>query len=93
MCVRTEAEQLQVEAHPLERLVVLASRRLRLEFATDPVDLRKVLDAVERFVASMGDLPQIFAPGERFSYSNAGFAVLGRLVEVLRGTTWDRALH
>lgn len=49
-------------------------------------------DAVERFVASMGDLPQIFAPGERFSYSNAGFAVLGRLVEVLRGTTWDRAL-
>lgn len=50
-------------------------------------------DAVERFVASMGDLPQIFAPGERFSYSNAGFAVLGRLVEVLCGTTWDRALQ
>lgn len=50
-------------------------------------------DAIERFVASMGDLPQIFAPGERFSYSNAGFAVLGRLVEVLRGTTWDRALQ
>ncbi|MFE6511706.1 serine hydrolase domain-containing protein [Nocardioides sp. NPDC057767] len=50
-------------------------------------------DAVERFVASMGDLPQVFTPGERFSYSNAGFAVLGRLVEVLRGTTWDRALH
>ncbi|MFE4002624.1 serine hydrolase domain-containing protein [Nocardioides sp. YIM B13467] len=50
-------------------------------------------DAVERFVASMGDLPQIFTPGERFSYSNAGFAVLGRLVEVLRGTTWDRALQ
>ncbi|MEU0313724.1 serine hydrolase domain-containing protein [Nocardioides sp. NPDC006273] len=50
-------------------------------------------DAVERFVASMGDLPQIFAPGERFSYANTGFAVLGRLVEVLRGTTWDRALQ
>jgi len=50
-------------------------------------------DAVERFVDSMGDLPQIFAPGERFSYSNAGFAVLGRLVEVVRGTTWDRALQ
>ncbi|TQL68430.1 CubicO group peptidase (beta-lactamase class C family) [Nocardioides albertanoniae] len=50
-------------------------------------------DAVERFVASMVDLPQIFAPGERFSYANTGFAVLGRLVEVLRGTTWDRALQ
>ncbi|GGU40000.1 serine hydrolase [Nocardioides albus] len=50
-------------------------------------------DAVERFVAAMGDLPQTFAPGERFSYSNTGFAVLGRLVEVLRGTTWDRALQ
>ncbi|MEI7057212.1 serine hydrolase domain-containing protein [Nocardioides sp. CCNWLW239] len=50
-------------------------------------------DAVERFVDSMGDLPQIFAPGQRFSYNNAGFAVLGRLVEVVRGTTWDRALQ
>lgn len=50
-------------------------------------------DAVERFVDSMVDLPQIFAPGERFSYANTGFAVLGRLVEVLRGTTWDRALR
>ncbi|GGR40963.1 CubicO group peptidase (beta-lactamase class C family) [Nocardioides luteus] len=50
-------------------------------------------DAVERFVASMGDLSQIFAPGERFSYCNTGFAVLGRLVEVLREATWDRALQ
>lgn len=50
-------------------------------------------DALERFVDSMGDLPQIFVPGERFSYANTGFAVLGRLVEVVRGTTWDRALQ
>ena len=38
------------------------------------------------------DLPQLFTPGELFSYNNAAFSVLGRLVEVLRGKTWEPAL-
>ncbi|WP_370948012.1 serine hydrolase domain-containing protein [Amycolatopsis sp. cg5] len=41
-------------------------------------------DAVEKLVDSFGDVPQLFAPGELFSYNNAGFCVLGRLIEVLR---------
>ncbi len=49
-------------------------------------------DAVERYVATLGDLPQLFAPGATFSYNNTGFVVLGRLVEVLRGQPFDEAL-
>ncbi len=32
-------------------------------------------------------------PGDRFHYSNLGYAVLGRLVEVLRGRPWDAVLR
>ncbi|MEU0316467.1 serine hydrolase domain-containing protein [Nocardioides sp. NPDC006273] len=49
-------------------------------------------DAVERYVATLSDLPQLFAPGETFSYNNTGFVVLGRLVEVLRGQPYDQVL-
>lgn len=34
----------------------------------------------------------VHAPGTRFHYSNVGFAVLGRLVEVLRDTSWFCAI-
>ena len=50
-------------------------------------------DALEKYVASLGDVPQLFAPGEQFSYNNAGYCVLGRLVEVLRGSTYDACLR
>lgn len=50
-------------------------------------------DAVEKYLATIADAPQLFAPGERFSYNNAGFVVLGRIIEVLRGTSFDVALR
>ncbi len=34
----------------------------------------------------------VHTPGTRFHYSNVGFAVLGRLVEVMRGTSWFEAI-
>ncbi|MCZ2826781.1 MULTISPECIES: serine hydrolase domain-containing protein [unclassified Modestobacter] len=49
-------------------------------------------DALERYVAGLGDLAQLFPPGEQFSYNNAGYCVLGRLVEVLRGKPYDECL-
>lgn len=49
-------------------------------------------DAIEKFLTLLSDAPQIFTPGALFSYSNAGFIVLGRMVEVLRGTSWQQAL-
>ncbi|MFC8798374.1 serine hydrolase domain-containing protein [Promicromonospora sp. NPDC057138] len=36
---------------------------------------------------------QIWDPGEQYHYSNPGFAVLGRLVEVVRGRAWDTVLR
>ncbi|WP_410603873.1 serine hydrolase domain-containing protein [Amycolatopsis sp. lyj-90] len=41
--------------------------------------------AVEQF----GDLPQIFPPGEVFSYCNAGFQLAGRVAEVVSGRTFE----
>lgn len=46
-------------------------------------------DALARSVAGYGDLPQHIAPGTAFSYSNAGFRLLGRLLEVLDGDDYD----
>lgn len=49
-------------------------------------------DAVERYVAAMADLQQVHPFGATMSYCNSGFTLLGRLVEVLRGQTWDAVL-
>lgn len=49
-------------------------------------------DAIEKYLEHVAVLPQVFAPGQLFSYNNAAFSVLGRLVEVLRGKTWEAAL-
>ncbi|KAA9151029.1 beta-lactamase family protein [Microbacterium lushaniae] len=49
-------------------------------------------DAIEKYLEHVAELPQVFAPGQIFSYNNAAFSVLGRLIEVLRGTHWEAAL-
>jgi CubicO group peptidase (beta-lactamase class C family) len=51
-------------------------------------------DAVQRVVAEVvPTLSQMYAPGRMFSYSNAGYCVLGRLVEVMRGMPYGQALR
>jgi CubicO group peptidase (beta-lactamase class C family) len=50
-------------------------------------------DAVRRTVEGYADLTQVHRPGTLFSYSNAGYNVLGRLVECVTGQTWDEALR
>jgi len=50
-------------------------------------------DCVEKYVATLRDDPQLFAPDEMFSYNNAGFCVLGRIIEVLRAKPFDQALR
>jgi len=49
-------------------------------------------DCVEKYLGVLHDVPQLFPPGEMFSYNNAGYSVLGRLVEVLRESTYDECL-
>jgi CubicO group peptidase (beta-lactamase class C family) len=50
---------------------------------------------LERYVAGLRDLPRDVPgpPGRRYSYCNSGFAVLGRLVEVMAGKVFDQALR
>lgn len=50
-------------------------------------------DCVAKYLETLSDVPQLFAPGEQFSYNNAAFVVLGRIIEVLRGTTYNQALR
>jgi CubicO group peptidase (beta-lactamase class C family) len=50
-------------------------------------------DCVQKYVETLRTDPQLFSPGEMFSYNNAGYCVLGRIVEVLRGKPWDQALR
>lgn len=50
-------------------------------------------DCVEKYLGVLGEVPQLFPPGERFSYNNAGYCVLGRLVEVLREKHYDACLR
>ena len=52
-------------------------------------------DALARYVARLAELPRDTPPppGRRYSYCNSGFAVLGRIVEVLTGRTYDAALR
>jgi CubicO group peptidase (beta-lactamase class C family) len=50
-------------------------------------------DCLERFVERMADLPRSHPLGATMSYCNAGYVLLGRLVEVLRGATWDHVMR
>jgi CubicO group peptidase (beta-lactamase class C family) len=56
-------------------------------------DTGKGDDCVERYVATIAGTPQLFAPGAMYSYNNAGYCVLGRLVEVLRGKPFDACVR
>lgn len=44
------------------------------------------------YVARSRDLRTMLPPGEIYSYSSTGYAVLGRLVETISGEAWPRAL-
>jgi CubicO group peptidase (beta-lactamase class C family) len=50
-------------------------------------------DALERYVEGCADLPQIADPGKIWSYSNSSYSILGRIVEVLTGQTFEEALR
>ncbi len=50
-------------------------------------------DCVARYVEACATLGQDCPPGAATSYSSSGYNVLGRIVEVLTGLTWDEALR
>src|SRR3954449_3343841 len=50
-------------------------------------------ECIEKYVAACADLGQNHPLGATMSYCNSGYTVLGRLIEVLRGSTWDTVLR
>ncbi|XBB68234.1 serine hydrolase [Nocardioides sp. WV_118_6] len=56
-------------------------------------DTGKGDECLARYVNLLAGVPQLFAPGAMWSYNNAAFCVLGRLVEVLRGRPYDACLR
>jgi CubicO group peptidase (beta-lactamase class C family) len=49
-------------------------------------------DALAGYVARMAELELIAPPGERASYSQAGYNLVGRLIEKVTGLTFERAV-
>ncbi|MBS0473437.1 MAG: serine hydrolase [Proteobacteria bacterium] len=49
-------------------------------------------DAIAKYMVLCSRLEFLVAPGRFYNYSNAGYAVLGRLLEVVRGKVYDRIL-
>ena len=50
-------------------------------------------DCVERYVGLLDRASSAFPPGGAYSYCNSGWVLLGRLIEVLDGRTWDESLR
>src|SRR4051794_33461926 len=50
-------------------------------------------DSLAKYVDALADLDQITPPGAMWSYNNAAFTVLGRLIEKVTGLGWDAALR
>src|SRR5579884_2633103 len=49
--------------------------------------------ALERYVRGLADRSLIFAPGERFSYSNIAYEVLGALIAQVSGMPFERYMR
>ena len=48
--------------------------------------------SLEETISASAKLPLLFQPGERWSYSNPGIAILGRIVEVVSGKRYEHFL-
>jgi CubicO group peptidase (beta-lactamase class C family) len=50
-------------------------------------------ETLKNFVGSITDLMQVAPPGKAWSYNNAGFSIAGRVIEVVTGTSINRAMR
>jgi CubicO group peptidase (beta-lactamase class C family) len=50
-------------------------------------------DCIQRYAAELAQAVSVCPPGTSFSYCNSGFVLLGRVVEVLDGRSWDESLR
>src|SRR5580704_18556573 len=50
-------------------------------------------ECVERYVDLLAEVPSVFTPGATYSYCNSGYVLLGRIIEVIDGQSWDESLR
>jgi CubicO group peptidase (beta-lactamase class C family) len=50
-------------------------------------------ECVQRYVEDLAAAPSTFPPGAAYSYCNSGYVLLGRIIEVLDGQSWDESLR
>jgi CubicO group peptidase (beta-lactamase class C family) len=50
-------------------------------------------DCLARLAATLAGQQPMFAPGSWWSYANAGWSLLGRVIETICGTTWESAMQ
>lgn len=97
--VRRHLPELRLrDADAAERVTVRHLLTHTAGWAGDRGDM-KALDAdrgsgaIAAAVAALAREPQVTAAGEQWSYSNSAYVVAGRLVEALRGTTFEAAVE
>ncbi|TPG38887.1 serine hydrolase [Flavobacterium pectinovorum] len=56
-------------------------------------DLSRNPYSPEEFVKTFSNLPLEFTPGEKFSYSNSGYFVLGYIIEKITGKSYEQYLQ
>lgn len=56
------------------------------------VDSGRGDDCIQKYIDKCTMLPSLFEPGKMMSYCNVGYAVLGRVIEVMRDQTYDQVL-
>lgn len=56
-------------------------------------DTGRGAESISRLVDRLRDVPQLFTPGETWSYGNTGYVVAAHLIEQLTGQSWDAALR
>ena len=93
--VRTYLPDFEVrDAHARDTVTVRDLLRHSSGFDGDVfIDTGRGDDALPRYMDEIRDLPQIAAPGSIWSYSNSGFSILGRLVEVVGDTVFETAVR
>ena len=92
--LRTYLPELKVgDARTTERITIrhLLTHTSGLQGDFFP-DTGKGDDSVERYVSELSRLKRLHAIGERFTYCNSGFVLLGRAIEAVTGETWHRAV-
>jgi hypothetical protein len=50
-------------------------------------------ECVQRYVEELAAAPSTFPAGAAYSYCNSGYVLLGRIIEVLDGRSWDESLR